>query len=52
MVIQVTISVGMTDNPTISASQFKAKCLDLLDRVGRRELPRLTITKRACRSRS
>jgi prevent-host-death family protein len=36
----------MTDNPTISASQFKAKCLDLLDRVGRRELPRLTITKR------
>lgn len=34
------------DDGTISASEFKAKCLDLLDRVGRRELPRLTITKR------
>lgn len=31
---------------TISASEFKATCLELLDRVGRGELPRLVVTKR------
>ena len=31
---------------TISASEFKAKCLDLLDRVNRGEVDRLIITKR------
>ena len=31
---------------TISASEFKAKCLDLLDRVCRGELERLVVTKR------
>lgn len=42
----MTIYANMSDDATISASEFKAKCLDLLDRIGRRELPRLTITKR------
>jgi prevent-host-death family protein len=31
---------------TISASEFKAKCLDILARVSRREVERLIITKR------
>ena len=31
---------------TISASEFKAKCLDILGRVSRRETERLIITKR------
>jgi prevent-host-death family protein len=36
----------MAEATTISASEFKAKCLDLLDRIGRGELPRLVVTKR------
>jgi antitoxin (DNA-binding transcriptional repressor) of toxin-antitoxin stability system len=32
--------------PTITASEFKAKCLDLLDRLAARKLTRLYITKR------
>ena len=31
---------------TISASEFKAKCLDILDRVAGHELDRVVITKR------
>jgi antitoxin (DNA-binding transcriptional repressor) of toxin-antitoxin stability system len=31
---------------TISASEFKAKCLDILDRLSTRKLTRVTITKR------
>ena len=31
---------------TISATDFKAGCLDILDRVSRRELDRVVITKR------
>ena len=31
---------------TISASEFKAKCLKILDRLGNRELDRVTVTKR------
>jgi prevent-host-death family protein len=31
---------------TISVSEFKAKCLDILSRVGRHEVERLVITKR------
>jgi prevent-host-death family protein len=31
---------------TISASEFKAKCLDILDRVADRTLERVVITKR------
>jgi prevent-host-death family protein len=31
---------------TVGASEFKAKCLDILDRVARRELERVVITKR------
>lgn len=31
---------------TISASEFKAKCLAILDRVGDRRLERVVITKR------
>jgi prevent-host-death family protein len=36
--------MGMTQ--TISASEFKAKCLSLLDRLARHELDRVIITKR------
>jgi prevent-host-death family protein len=36
--------MGITQ--TISASEFKAKCLSLLDRLARRELDRVIITKR------
>jgi hypothetical protein len=31
---------------TISASEFKAKCLELLDRVGSRKLKRIVVMKR------
>ncbi len=31
---------------TINATEFKAKCLDLLDQVGRGELEELEVTKR------
>lgn len=31
---------------TISASEFKAKCLDLLDRLAERALERVVVTKR------
>ena len=31
---------------TVSATEFKAKCLDLLDQVGSRQIRRLEITKR------
>jgi hypothetical protein len=31
---------------TISASEFKAKCLNILDRLDRHELDRVIITKR------
>ncbi len=31
---------------SISATEFKAKCLDLLDQVGARQIGRLEITKR------
>jgi antitoxin (DNA-binding transcriptional repressor) of toxin-antitoxin stability system len=30
----------------VSASEFKAKCLDILDRIHSRELERVVITKR------
>jgi prevent-host-death family protein len=36
----------MTTNQTISASEFKAKCLSILDRLANHELDRVTITKR------
>lgn len=36
----------MAGTQTISASEFKAKCLDILDRLATRELERVTITKR------
>jgi prevent-host-death family protein len=35
----------MSESPTITATEFKAKCLDLLDRVGRGQLPRLVVAK-------
>lgn len=31
---------------TVAATEFKATCLDILDRLSRRELTRVTITKR------
>lgn len=31
---------------TVSATEFKAKCLDLIDQVGSRQIGRLEITKR------
>jgi prevent-host-death family protein len=36
----------MTAMETISATEFKAKCLDILDRIRSRELERVVITKR------
>ncbi len=33
------------DAETVSATEFKAKCLDLLDQVGARQIERLEITK-------
>ncbi len=33
------------DRETVSATEFKAKCLDLLDQVGARQIERLEITK-------
>jgi antitoxin (DNA-binding transcriptional repressor) of toxin-antitoxin stability system len=36
----------MPATETISATEFKAKCLDILDRISRREMDRLSITKR------
>lgn len=31
---------------TITATEFKAKCLEILDRLGAHEIEKLTITKR------
>jgi antitoxin (DNA-binding transcriptional repressor) of toxin-antitoxin stability system len=31
---------------TLGATEFKAKCLEILDRIGRRELEKVVITKR------
>ncbi len=36
----------MSTTQTISATEFKAKCLDILDRLGSRELERVEVTKR------
>jgi prevent-host-death family protein len=36
----------MDTTRTISATEFKAKCLDILDRVRRREWDRVVVTKR------
>jgi prevent-host-death family protein len=36
----------MTNTETISASEFKAKCLNILDRLACHELDRVVITKR------
>ena len=36
----------MPPTQTISASEFKAKCLDILDRLADRTLERVVITKR------
>jgi prevent-host-death family protein len=36
----------MSASITLGATEFKAKCLEILDRIGRRELERVIITKR------
>jgi len=36
----------MATTESISATEFKAKCLDILDRVSRREVEQVTVTKR------
>jgi prevent-host-death family protein len=36
----------MPDSRTVSASEFKAKCLDILDRIRNKELERVVVTKR------
>ncbi len=36
----------MTEAETVSATEFKAKCLEILDRVGRGEVERVAVTKR------
>lgn len=35
----------MAGSETVSATEFKAKCLDILDRVASREVERVVITK-------
>ena len=40
------MDMGMGNSRTVNATEFKAKCLDILDRISRRELQRVTITKR------
>ena len=36
----------MAERRIVSASEFKAKCLDILDRIRSRELERVVVTKR------
>lgn len=36
----------VTSELTISASEFKAKCLDILKRLGERRLSKVTVTRR------
>ncbi len=36
----------MSSSANLKATEFKATCLDILDRLSRRELTRVTITKR------
>lgn len=36
----------MASSLTLGATEFKAKCLDILDRICRRELDRVIVTKR------
>jgi prevent-host-death family protein len=36
----------MAGSRIVSASEFKAKCLDILDRIRSRELERVVVTKR------
>ena len=36
----------MPRSETINATEFKATCLDILDRIKRRELERMAVTKR------
>jgi prevent-host-death family protein len=36
----------MPRSETISATEFNAQCLDILDRINRRELDRVVVTKR------
>jgi prevent-host-death family protein len=36
----------MADCRIVSASEFKAKCLDILDRIRSKELERVVVTKR------
>ena len=36
----------MSEIEIISATEFKAKCLEIFDRLGARKLTRVTITKR------
>jgi prevent-host-death family protein len=37
---------GKTANQTVSASEFKAKCREILDRICRREVDQVIVTKR------
>jgi prevent-host-death family protein len=41
-----SLELTMPNMQTISASEFKARCLELLDRLADRTLDRVTITKR------
>lgn len=40
------MTICFTMKQTINATEFKAKCLELLDQVGRGELQELAVTKR------
>jgi len=42
----MTTSLNMTDTTTYTVTEFKAKCLDILDRLGSGKLERVEVTKR------
>ena len=42
----LTIKTVMHSTPTFTVTEFKAKCLDILDRLGSGKLDRVEVTKR------
>lgn len=42
----VTINILMHTTPTFTVTEFKARCLDILDRLGSGKLDRVEVTKR------
>ena len=42
----MTIDILMHTTPTFTVTEFKARCLDILDRLGSGKLDRVEVTKR------